>query len=199
MPSKNPQSASKNTEDDYVQLRGKLKTRILVLDGEARTLTEWSKITKLPDYVIILRIKNGWSVRDALMKPRVLRRVEKHINKLSNFAKSKFLVEPDTQEAQKLKAHKIDQETLVGLREAAYAARDMIEKMKPSDRRRALAQVFGENKVKACQRLHREQRYNRFRTLIARYKKELKPLVFDRTILFYLALQHFAPLPEDGI
>lgn len=46
----------------------------ITVNGVTRTLTEWSKITGVPDYVICKRRKAGWSDHDAVMTPKGSRR-----------------------------------------------------------------------------------------------------------------------------
>lgn len=53
------------------QNRNRRDNRYLCVDGQRRTLAEWSEITGLHVTVISDRLKAGWSVRDAVMNPRV--------------------------------------------------------------------------------------------------------------------------------
>jgi len=51
------------------QARNKRNNRILVCEGESKTLAEWSELTGLNHATILLRIKHGWSVEMAINTP----------------------------------------------------------------------------------------------------------------------------------
>ena len=51
------------------QARNRSDTRILTLNGESRSATEWAEITGISRTAIKNRLKRGWSVEDALTIP----------------------------------------------------------------------------------------------------------------------------------
>lgn len=53
------------------QQRNKRNNKYLILKGEKRTLSEWSRITGLNHTTILKRLKIGWSVEDALLIPKL--------------------------------------------------------------------------------------------------------------------------------
>lgn len=55
--------------DNKTQQRNTRRNRFLVLDGESKTIAEWSEITGISQGTISERIKYGWSDRDVLTKP----------------------------------------------------------------------------------------------------------------------------------
>ncbi len=55
--------------DNKTQARNRRSNRFVVLDGESKTIAEWSEITGISQGTISERIKYGWSDRDVLTKP----------------------------------------------------------------------------------------------------------------------------------
>lgn len=51
------------------QCNNRRNNRILSMNGESHTLTEWSNLMGIPHDTIMRRIKNGWCVEDALTRP----------------------------------------------------------------------------------------------------------------------------------
>jgi len=54
----------------FEQMGNTRNTRLFTINGVTKNLTEWSKESKI-DYASILeRLENGWSIEDALYKPK---------------------------------------------------------------------------------------------------------------------------------
>jgi hypothetical protein len=51
------------------QMNNQSKNRILVIDGETHTLTEWSRKTGVGTSTIKWRLSNGWNLKAAVMNP----------------------------------------------------------------------------------------------------------------------------------
>lgn len=51
------------------QGRNTRRNRMLTVDGVTRCLKDWAEIQGIASMVILNRIKQGWSVRDAVLKP----------------------------------------------------------------------------------------------------------------------------------
>lgn len=54
--------------NDTEQANNRRSSRLLDLDGDVRTVAEWSKATGLGRWKIMSRLRRGWSVKDALTK-----------------------------------------------------------------------------------------------------------------------------------
>lgn len=55
--------------DHKTQANNTTKNHYIEYGGERHTLSQWSEITGVPPYAIRKRIKNGWSLKDALETP----------------------------------------------------------------------------------------------------------------------------------
>lgn len=51
------------------QANNKRNNHILTIDGDSRTMAEWSQVSLVPSATIRTRLALGWSHRDAVMKP----------------------------------------------------------------------------------------------------------------------------------
>ena len=56
--------------DSFAQANNKSVNHLMTLNGETHTISEWSKITGISQYVLVQRVnKLGWSDEDALTTP----------------------------------------------------------------------------------------------------------------------------------
>ena len=55
--------------DSKTQSRNTRRNRFITLNGESKTIAEWSEITGIEESAITKRLKLGWSDHDALTKP----------------------------------------------------------------------------------------------------------------------------------
>lgn len=51
-----------------VQANNRSNSRYVSYNGESRTIKEWADITGIPYSTLYMRLRNGWSVDDALQK-----------------------------------------------------------------------------------------------------------------------------------
>lgn len=60
------------------QAKNRRSTVLITIDGETRSVVEWARVRGFPESLIYLRLRAGWSERDAVMKPkRSVRRAAK--------------------------------------------------------------------------------------------------------------------------
>ena len=59
------------------QARNRTTNTYLTVDGRTRPVVEWCEMYGIPDYVVVRRIKAGWSPEDAVKRPVRKRREER--------------------------------------------------------------------------------------------------------------------------
>jgi hypothetical protein len=59
--------------DRKMQARNRRSSHFLEIDGERRTLAEWSERTGIRSSVFCARLQRGWTARDAVLTPTVQR------------------------------------------------------------------------------------------------------------------------------
>lgn len=57
-------------ESMAVQQNNKSNNRLITYEGQTHNISEWVKITGIPRGTLVKRINSGWSLKDALTKPK---------------------------------------------------------------------------------------------------------------------------------